>query len=92
MDKFSVTNMEAFLEGGSSAVEKANIALGKNVIIEGVETASGFPASNLTDGTTGSAWMASEAKWPVTMTIDLEEEKNLNGIAFLQIKQQVDSQ
>ena len=82
MDKFSVTNMEAFLEGGSSAVEKANIALGKNVIIEGVETASGFPASNLTDGTTGSAWMASEAKWPVTMTIDLEEEKNLNGIAF----------
>ncbi|MGG7213323.1 alpha-N-acetylglucosaminidase TIM-barrel domain-containing protein [Clostridium nigeriense] len=82
MDKFSVTNMDEFLDGESNAVEKVNIALGKNVVVEGVETDVNYPAKNLTDGTTGTAWMGTEVKWPVTMTIDLEGERNLNGIAF----------
>ena len=82
MNKFSVTNMEEFLDGESNAVEKVNIALGKNVTVEGVDTDEKFPAKNLTDGTTGTAWKGTEVKWPVTMTVDLEGERNLNGIAF----------
>lgn len=81
MEKFSVTNMEKFLGGSSSAVEKVNIALGKTVT-SSVESKEGNPTTNLTDGTTGTAWMAKEATWPVELTLDLEKEYSIDGIAF----------
>lgn len=81
MDEFSVTNMEKFLGGSSSAVEKVNIALGKTVT-SSVESKEGNPTSNLTDGTTGTAWMANGVTWPVELTLDLEKEYSVDGIAF----------
>ena len=81
MDEFSVTNMEKFLGGSSSAVDKVNIALGKTVT-SSVESKEGNPTSNLTDGTTGTAWMANGVTWPVELTLDLEKEYNVDGIAF----------
>ncbi|WP_343009183.1 alpha-N-acetylglucosaminidase TIM-barrel domain-containing protein [Clostridium celatum] len=81
MEEFSVTNMEKFLGGASSAVEKVNIALGKTVI-SSVETNPSYPTTNLTDGTTGTAWMANGVTWPVELTLDLEKEYNIDGIAF----------
>lgn len=81
MDEFSVTNMEKFLGGSSSAVEKVNIALGKTVT-SSVESKEGNPTSNLTDGTTGTAWMANGVTWPVELTLDLEREYSVDGIAF----------
>ncbi|MDU4884585.1 alpha-N-acetylglucosaminidase TIM-barrel domain-containing protein [uncultured Clostridium sp.] len=81
MDEFSVTNMEKFLGGSSSAVEKVNIALGKTVT-SNVETNPDYPTTNLTDGTTGTAWMANGVTWPVELTLDLEKEYSVDGIAF----------
>lgn len=81
MDEFSVTNMEKFLGGSSSAVEKVNIALGKTVT-SSVESKEGNTTSNLTDGTTGTAWMANGVTWPVELTLDLEKEYSVDGIAF----------
>ncbi len=81
MEKYSVSNISKFI-GESSAVDKVNIALGKNVEVSGVDTDENFPVKNLTDGTTGTAWKATEAKWPFTLTLDLDGEKDINGIAF----------
>lgn len=81
MEEFSVTNIEKFLGGSSSAVEKVNIALGKTVT-SNVETNPDYPTTNLTDGTTGTAWIAKATTWPVELTLDLEQEYNIDGIAF----------
>ena len=66
---------------GSVSQEKVNIALGKTVT-SSVETNPEYPTTNLTDGTTGTAWIAKEATWPVELTLDLEGSYIVDGISF----------
>ncbi|MEG1287650.1 MAG: alpha-N-acetylglucosaminidase TIM-barrel domain-containing protein, partial [Clostridium sp.] len=82
MRDFSVTNMDNFLGGDSGVVEKVNIALGKPVEVTGVGTDPAYPSTNLTDGTNGTAWMGDSVKWPVSLTVDLQGVKNIDGIQF----------
>ena len=81
MQEFSVTNMDKFLNGAERATEKQNIALGKPVE-SSVETNSNNPTKNLTDGTTGTAWIAKSATWPVNLTLDLQGKYDVERITF----------
>ncbi|MGF0110786.1 alpha-N-acetylglucosaminidase TIM-barrel domain-containing protein [Clostridium sp. SGI.024] len=81
MKEFSVRNMNEFLNGADRVVEKENIALGKPVE-SSVETNAEYPTKNLTDGTTGTAWMAKAVTWPVNLTVDLQGEYNIDRITF----------
>ena len=80
MKEFSVTNMDKFLNG-DIVVEKQNIALGKPVE-SSVETDAEYPTKNLTDGTTGTAWMAKSVTWPVDLTLDLQGKYDVERITF----------
>ncbi|MGG7078820.1 alpha-N-acetylglucosaminidase TIM-barrel domain-containing protein [Clostridium sardiniense] len=79
MEKFSVTNMEKFLGESGSVSEKVNIALGKTVE-SSVPTNSEYPTKNLTDGNTGTSWIANGVTWPASLTLDLEKSYNVDGI------------
>ncbi|AYE33274.1 alpha-N-acetylglucosaminidase TIM-barrel domain-containing protein [Clostridium septicum] len=81
MEKFSVTNMNKFLDGSSGVVEKENISLGKPVE-SSVETNPEYPTSNLTDGTTGTEWKANGVTWPVDLTLDLQGNYDIERITF----------
>lgn len=79
--QFSVTNMEEILGSRVENANKNNIALGKPVT-SSVESHPQFPTSQLTDGTNGTAWMANSVSWPASLTLDLQELMNVDGMAI----------
>ncbi|ELC8442422.1 discoidin domain-containing protein [Clostridium perfringens] len=81
MEGYSVTNMDKIL--GEGEVEKrVNIALGKPVSSETHGSNEASPLSNITDGNTGSMWVADREGYPASVTVDLEGVKTVDGIEF----------
>ncbi|EPB8153965.1 alpha-N-acetylglucosaminidase TIM-barrel domain-containing protein [Clostridium perfringens] len=81
MESYSVTNMDKIL-GENESVERVNIALGKPVSSETHEETEADPLSNITDGNTGTMWIADREGYPASVTVDLQGVKSVDGIEF----------
>ncbi|MGG5461068.1 discoidin domain-containing protein [Clostridium sp. B9] len=81
MEGYSVTNMEKIL-GDIETSEKVNIALGKEVTSDTHGEAVDSPLSNITDGNTGSMWVADREGYPSSVIVDLDGVKSVDGIEF----------
>ncbi|WP_270549982.1 alpha-N-acetylglucosaminidase TIM-barrel domain-containing protein [Clostridium perfringens] len=81
MESYSVTNMDKIL-GENESVERVNIALGKPVISETHGETEANPLSNITDGNTGTMWVADREGYPASVTVDLQGVKSVDGIEF----------
>jgi F5/8 type C domain/Pectate lyase superfamily protein len=57
-----------------------NLAAGKPVTAS--STQSGYPASNATDGNTGTYWESSGGTWPATLTADLGATHALTSVVI----------
>ncbi|WP_300257342.1 alpha-N-acetylglucosaminidase TIM-barrel domain-containing protein [Clostridium sp.] len=81
MENYSVTNMDKIL-GESESVERVNIALGKPVSSETHGEIESNPLTNITDGNTGTIWVADKEGYPSSVTVDLQGIKSVDGIEF----------
>ncbi|ELC8436438.1 discoidin domain-containing protein [Clostridium perfringens] len=81
MESYSVTNMDKIL-GENESVERVNIALGKPVSSETHGSNESNPLSNITDGNTGTMWVADREGYPASVTVDLQGVKSVDGIEF----------
>lgn len=76
MDKFTISAMSEFTDGGS-AVERVNLASGKDVI--DVDTKAQVP--NLTDGSTDTGW-TQPGKKSATLEVDLGGTFDISGVGL----------
>lgn len=81
MESYSVTNMDKIL-GENESVERVNIALGKPVSSETHGESEANHLSNITDGNTGTMWVADKEGYPASVTVDLQGVKSVDGIEF----------
>ncbi|WFD88545.1 alpha-N-acetylglucosaminidase TIM-barrel domain-containing protein [Clostridium perfringens] len=81
MESYSVTNMDKIL-GENESVERVNIALGKPVSSETHGETEANPLTNITDGNTGTMWVADKEGYPASVTVDLQGVKSVDGIEF----------
>lgn len=79
VEYYSISSMENII-GHIKNNEKVNIALGKKVTSNTHGEREDSPLSNITDGNTGSMWVADKVGYPASVIVDLEGIKNIDGI------------
>lgn len=79
-DTYSLTAFEK--NPDSAAVHRTvNLALGA-AVTGNTDAEKEYPFSNLTDGRMDTVWKASQAQWPVVLTVDLGSQQRIDEIAF----------